>query len=95
MSRSCFIEVPCVAGKIVADCTIRSYGEPDSDLPGHICDGGGSGAEVDIDSAWIESPMPWLERDLREGELSELYDRDAFQREVGKIHFEPDEDDCL
>ena len=31
---------------------IVSYGEPHFDHPGHICDGGGSGPEVQINDSW-------------------------------------------
>jgi hypothetical protein len=35
---------------------IVSYGEPHFDSPGHICDGGGSGPEVQINDSWPNTP---------------------------------------
>jgi len=35
---------------------IMSYGEPHFDHPGHICDGGGSGPEVQINDSWPDTP---------------------------------------
>lgn len=72
---SFFIEVPCVAGKIVAEVSIRRHPTHDTwDEPGEA-------AEGDIDEAWIESHSRALERKLTNEELGTLYEREDFQNQ--------------
>lgn len=37
---------------ITVEYSLVSVGEPYADLPGHICDGGGSGPEIEIVTSW-------------------------------------------
>jgi len=53
---------------VTVEYRIESEGEPDADLPGHICDGGGSGPVMMIVDAWPnddafeELAVRWSER---------------------------------
>lgn len=47
--------------KIGVEYEVESHGEPDFDYPGHICDGGGSGAVLVITESWPEDGFHnWL-----------------------------------